>query len=578
MPKPITVTIGGPSQPFNRGLNTARHRTLLAPNEAQVAQWVDNSAGSLRGAYSPGTAIAQTVGAGSKFVCCSGGTDWFSSTDPDTACRIDYRTVAHTVINGGAHTYPRVQQAGYNTQLGVPAPGSGMTATGGSRPNRSYALVYMDAGAVIYPGEYPFAISNPSPIVSSGNSGATLGSIPGAGGAYARVIYATVEGDPNGTLYHYKALSSALTSWTDTGGDHGGYNVDESQPLNWGRGGHVDSETTPFDFSEALALAVLAEDTYGPGGIESDILFAVLAASRRTYIAWTHAGKPWAWPTKFQHNLQETTHALVVWQNAAYAFTDTSVWAASGPADYAISVERVSAAHPIKAGFGKTAKATPFGVMYVAREGIALLDGISSRIITKGILDPLTWLNGATYGNAAWYDGAYRLNLWGTGKTLVVDLGEGGVTVTETDIDAADLHVAYSATSNPGLFVADLATGALNPWRPTDGAAVAGAARQPWVWTTGALSLGEVARLKQFTRMRVACSLDGGTLDVTATVRDNAGVSLASHTQTLSATTAAEFWLPSTMTGNTLDLTFTPSTGDAEVYEVTVEGVYCDGN
>lgn len=578
MPRPFSLTLGGDDLPWARGLNTAKRPAEMAPNEAQAARGVDLAAGTLRGAWSPGTAITQTVAANSKFVCCAGGTDWISSPDPDTACRIDYRTVAYTKIAAGAYDYPRSQQGGTNARLGVPAPGSGMTATGGARPNRSYALVYVDA-AITYPGSNGFAYSNPSPIVSSGNSGATLNNIPGAALSYTRAIYATVEGDPTGTLFHYSNVPAGATSWTDTGGIYGGYSVDQNSPLNWGVGGHIDSKTTQYDYSAANYLAILAEEMYATGGVETGVMFGVLASFRQNYVAWSHAGKPWAWPTKFQHNMHESGHALVVWQGAAFAFTDTSIWAFRGGADYAITPERISATHPIRPGFGKSAKATPWGILYVSREGLALFDGLSTRIITKGILSPETWLQAATYANAAFYDGAYRLNLWGQSTVLIVEMGDAGVSVTTASIDAADLHVAPIATSNPGLFVAGRAAGSLSPWRPADGAAVSGAVRQTWQWQTAELSLGAASRLKRFDRARVAVALNGGTLNVTISAKDTAGAAVpgvSDFTRTIASAADAEFWLPAGFIGHTASVTLTPSAGTVEVFDLTMEGEVLD--
>lgn len=574
MPRPFSLTIGGPDLPFSRGLNTAKRPAELVPNEAQIAENVDLSAGTLRGAFGLGTKITPTVVANAKFAACSGGANWVSSTDPDTACRIDYRTIAYTQIDGGSYDYPRVQQGSANARLGVPAPGSGMIATGGSRPNRSYAVVFIDS-TISYPGAIDFALSNPSPIVSSGNSGATLTNIPGAD-VYGRIIYATEEGDPDGVLYRYKTIPWGDTSWTDTGGSYGGYAVNKDAPLDWGSGGDVTNETTPRDYSPANYLSVLADEMYGPGGLESGVMFGVLAALSQSYVAWTHAGKPWAWPTKFQYNLHETVHALVVWQNAVFAFTDTSVWSFSGTADYAITPERIVGVHPIKKGFGKTAKATPFGVVYVAREGLALFDGISSRIITKGILDPLTWLDGATYANAAYYDGAYRLNLWGKDTVLVVEVGDDGVKVTSMDgLDAADLVIAPRSSSEPGLIVADQ-DGDLFPWRPADGSAVTGATRQPWEWMTARLTMGAASRLKYFRRMRISCALNGGTLDIQIVARSSEGASLATFTQTINSTSPTEFWLPTTMFAHSVDVKLTPSSGAVEVYEFTITGDVTD--
>lgn len=578
MPRSFSFTLGGSNLPFSRGLNTAKRPAELAPNEAQVADSVDLSSGTIRGAWGLGTAIAQTVPVNSKFICCASGTDWISSTDPDTACRINHYTVAYTKIAGGSYDYPRAHQSATSARLGVPAPASGMTATGGARPNRSYALVYADLAITYpYPSDNPYAYSNPSPIVSSGNSGATLGSIPGSAGTFSRFIFATVEGDPNGTLYLYKSLSSGLTSWTDTGGDYGAYAVNEDFPLNWGANGNIDSETTPFDFSPANPLSCLAEEMYAPAGADSGVMFGVMASNNQIYVAWSHAGRPWAWPMAFQHNLQETVHALVTWRNAVFALTEVGAWSFSGAADYAIAPERISGVHPIRKGFGKTAKATPWGIVYVAREGLAVFDGLTSRIITKGVLDLETWLSGTTYANAVYYDGAYRLNLWGANTVLVVELGD-GVKVTTMPLDVAEMHVAPRATSQPGLFVADKTTGALHPWRPADGSAVPGAVRSDdWEWKTPLLTLDEPSRPKTFRRVR----LSGRDLSITFSVGDDltlaAGSTYARTHTHVTTGDSQQFWLPAGFIGKALRVDVTATSADAELHEMTIEGSVLNG-
>jgi hypothetical protein len=329
----------------------------------------------------------------------------------------------------------------------------------------------------------------------------------------------------------------------------------------------------------------LAEELYGGQG-SAGILFGAKGydTSSNNLVVWSHTGKPWAWPAVNFHDVQESVEALVVWQGSVYAFTGNSVWSFSGGADYAITPVRMSAAYPLKAGFGKTAKASPFGIFYVAREGIALFDGVSSRIITKGILDPTTFLGGAAYGNAAYYDGSYRLNLWGTGVMLIVEVdAEGGVRVTKsTTVNASDLHVTTRSSSNQGLFIANYTTGALTPWRPADGSAVTGASRSTWAWASPLLTIDAPGRLKRFNRMRVACALNGGSLAVQVDMYDvngsvPAGWSPTTFTKTITDAQSALFWLPAGLCGQAATVTLAPSSGNVEVYEGALEGEVFNG-
>lgn len=601
MGKAFRVGIGGPGEPFNRGINTARHRSLLAINEAVDASGVDLSAGTLKGAAAT-EGTAATVGTACKFIAFVGDDHWVDTQYPDWACNDSdlagvgrtYRTNHATDTTAGHPQY----HLGANTyRLGLDYETTAPTASAGARPlTRSYAVTF-------YSTTTGFE-SNPTRRTTAVASGASLSGIPrysvvdtsGMSGTVHRRIYATEEGDPDGTLYYYDTITNdTATTYTDAGGEFGGaltankgsadYSIAGDSPdLDWGAGGNVDSDTTPFDQSPAPFLTVISEGMMGTEGSAGLPIGAVGSVVR-----WPHAGKPWAWPDVHQHDVQEYVEAAVVWQGQGFVFTASSVWAFTGAADYAITPIKTGAGHGIKAGCGRTAKATPFGIVYLSREGLALFDGTTSRLLTGGVLDP-SFAYTSSHFNAEYFDGFYLLNSHADADPWCFDLrrGPGGLIATQANFGT----VGAMAVANkldfgllmPGaaLYVADYSTGAIRAWRPSLGASASREAG--WSWLSGSVTLGVPGLQKRLDRLRVAAVVTGGaTLRVTLGVTDDLGAifgSLASfHTVDVSAG-FVDVRLPAGLIGRCFHVSIAPLSGGSniELLEVELRGEVLDAS
>lgn len=614
MPQPpFKIQLG----PFSNGLNTAVDKGLVSPEYAVIARGVDVADGTLRGAFTEGAEVDRygdsmysPFPTGQKFFWFTRVLGWIFSEYPDYGCNNDSLFTGMWAATP-SHRHYTTQKTGdqeaswpwyyvRNSQfrLGMRSqhdvtPGASSATTRGLR---TYAVTLYQPVTALE--------SNPTQRTASVKSGASLTGLPTAPtdgsewsqtyvGNIWRRIYATREGDPNGDLYYYDTITNnTATTYTDTGGrtNDGGldlpfhpvaYDVDDTMRLNWGYGGSIDNEAMLYDHAPAPNLTVMAEDLMSIG---DDGDAGVLFGAEKSIIRWSHIGKQWAWPEIFQHNLNDYCEALVYWQGTMYAFTAAGVWAFSGAADFAIQPVKTGAAFGIRQGFGRTAKVTPFGIMFLAREGLALFDGASARIISASALSPSEFLPGvATYGNAAFFDGFYLLNLWGQSKVIAVDLRRGleGMSFTQSALDPADLHVtpfvgSTAGTETPGLYVLGNTSTEIRSWRPADQSTDR---YGDWQWKTGALSGGHPGKMKRLGWIRADYDLPAGSLALSITTSDDVDGTLRAHTYTTTLSSSARSVykrLPAHV-GRYITIEINAdSAPDALIRGVTIEGTVYD--
>lgn len=560
MAQPKDILLG----PFSKGLRTDVQAHLLAPDEATDNLDVDYSSGALRGLPGPGAALAATVTAGATFLAWVGKNAWASSLFGDSSLNdankadgtgISYRTQKTSAT---AASYPLRIAGATSTRLGIVAPASApsvATSSGGSGTNKDYVYTFITADGLE---------SNPSTRAgfsasSSDNLTVTMGSSSDPQVTGVR-LYSTLQGQRSGTLYYRGdfAEGAVLVDTTSDG------STDTTRPINWGVGGSASSSSLPYDHSPAPDLTILSDNVHavneGSGAPGSGIVFGAKAH----VLYWSMLGYGAYWPTVNQFPMNETIQAIVTAKTRTLVFTDSTVLAFSGYSDAALSSETVSH-QGILNGCGKTAIDTPWGVVWLSREGLVLWAGGEPQVISRMLRTKDLTAGG--YTHAAYFD--HRYYLFGATDTLVFDLRAfPAIQVTRSSVIATASHVTpYDPTgATQGLFIATPA-GAIQPWRITDETTD----RLPWSHTSGKLTAGEPNRLKHFTR---AFPQGEGAVTL-AFYRDDEATPVLTHAMA-DAAAADPFWLPAGV-GKSLTVEASSPDGTGRLDELRIETEVLNG-
>lgn len=509
------------------GLNSAKAPHLLAPSEAVEATNVDTSAGTLRGFYKPGSPIVAHFGTGNDI-----GSLWFAGQDhwkivtPQNTIGPNDGTATYFVFGGNLEVDIG---AALNLVVGLPAAGYPALSGGGSTgQDRGYAVT-------LYNSAHGWE-SNPSPIGPKGvvgsrisaTSGKNVGCVltmPGAPAApYSSTsvtynVYATLLGQPNDRLY-LRATGIALAgTFTDNDTDNSG--LDLNTELAWhvqGFGGDTALDHSPPPTSPGVVASAM-QSAVGPGG--AGVMFMTSADGQTIY--WCSVNRSAYWPFRNSAPCPEPVLALVTGVGETYALTRTGIYALSGMDDASIKMRRTGSHLGILSGCAATARMTPYGVMFLSREGLALFDGYRTRVISQDVIDP-QMINSGNFKAGAYFDRRYFLlnadasdfNAPGTSSPwvpaygcLVFDMANPtspavsyfNDPLTHSSVcQMMNAHVTpFNAPTVSGLYVTD--GDYIYPWQPASGAAFS--TRAAWKWKTPALTAGLPTRYKTWNTMTV---------------------------------------------------------------------------
>lgn len=527
MPRQVELSIGPPYA----GLNTYADPRALSRDHLQTASGADLSRGIVSGYWLPrstnevGTGLP--VSANARFIHYAAGSGWLSDTvlltdgRSNWACRdapAGVNAVSYvTQIQGDGTVNNPKYYAGVQTfQLGVPAPSGGTLAAGtGAARAYSYTLYDTSTGTE----SNPFAIPG-----SGGATGAVLSGLQGsAPGTIANKvnIYGTPAGTAAGVQYFLAQINLGTTSWTDSGAAPPG---GATQPLNWGPGGFYTNSALPADHSPAPALTCISDGIHGVGAAGTTGQGIVFGAAGST-VYWSMLGYPHHWPTLNQAKLPFPVLAMATRGAITYAFTEGGVWTFSGVSDIAIQVQRAPVTLGVLRFAGKSVAQTPMGIIYLTREGPALLDGLGMlHLLTQGIIDQSAWdAPGLTFYAGAYYDGWYYLQIAG-GGCYALDLRRyPTVSLCTVTVSASVFtvipYIQTAGAITPSLYVADAASGQVHQWRPMEGLYVSGASQAPWTIITPATDWDAPGKIKRLKQIRAAVT-GAVTLDVTTVMPD----------------------------------------------------------
>lgn len=575
MAEPITLPFG----PFAQGMNDITDPALLGPDQATYAIGVDMSAGTLRGMFSPGTAVT-TVTAGSVSLTWAGKNAWVANSYSQWACN-DAPTAAGAGVTyltqqtGGVASNPTIQQGASSYRLGIPVPAAPTATQGGADGNPSHLTRSFVAVALTSDGQQ----SNASGSVSWSYDG-YVAIITAPASNDPRVasfaIYAT---DPLNNRSGYFYLTTINPSSTYQAGD--GSDVDTSRPLNWAPGGNPNLTASPSDHSVAPNLTIISDAihsvTQGAGTAGSGILFGAVG----NIVYWSMLGYSNYWPTSNYLGLPEPVEAMTTSGAQTLVFTASSIYSFTGYSDTAINIQKIPTDIGVLTGCGKTVSQSPFGVIFTSREGIALFDGSSTRIISEGIISPVTLANGG-FKHGRYYDRCYFL--FGAGYTLVMDMRgymahmpatmSGPIKVTrEPTIATASHNTPYSPTGGaPGLYICDSA-GNIKPWRPTDVTNLAGSSRDAWTWTTGKQTASAPSSPKIWRRVFYR-GVGPATFSFYRDAEANALFTKAIPDLSL---LPGCFWLPVKAQARSLTVKIQGTATNSELYDFRIEAEVRDG-
>lgn len=306
------------------------------------------------------------------------------------------------------------------------------------------------------------------------------------GTAY-ELIDAPLPSDGTAAEYFDGAQIGASASASATPTTKTAYTLDTDRVLVWKEGGYPDlgdatNRTIALQFTEdhapppqmaVIATALHASAVVGRGGGGS--LLGFESANPRR-LRWSMAGNINYWPQDYYIDLADAGKAIITNSGYAIIFTPTITYKISGVNDALPDLAQLPIGHHIRYDAGKSAVWTPFGTIYLSREGLAVTDGRDSELFSAGKMSKYYW-DALTVNAVAYHRDRYEL--FCADRTVSVDLREGLKNARFTEDDAV---IVTSAFQLKDLYVS---TGsAAYVW--------GSAARGLWQRRTGLLSNGNL--------------------------------------------------------------------------------------
>lgn len=590
MPRPFEVSLGPPFQ----GLNDFTDPRELPMDFLTQADYVDLSRGGVKGAWTPAIIspvepsfsstppyfIYNTNGVnwiGDSAFLAEGITNWAClQSSGSGASAISY--VTKIPVGGGTINNPVAIFGATPYQLGIPAPASVVVTSGSSGGARYYSITQIDIAS----GNE----SNPTYIgTTTKNNGAnfTLPSPTSGTLGTAFNIYGSNTDDANGikSPRYWLAQKGSGATFSDPG-----TNGDSTSPLDWGIGGYYTTPTLNQDHSPAPALSCLSDGLHGATADTKNPLGMLFGASLKD-VYWSIVNRPFYWSTAFNtYSLPQTVLAMVSRGAQTFAFTEGGIWSFSGTSDTAIQGNKTQAHLGVLRNAGKTVCQSPYGILYVSREGVTLFDGFRSNVISRRVIDPLDFI-GATTISGAYYDGYYVVAVLTSqsgynGSTWMLDVRElPSITVSKAPLPIVSMTVlqqfsAATGLNPPGLYVAHAEPGqpfAISAWRPAEGGSVTGAIRAGWTLETANSDLGYPGKFKRLQRARIQVTGSAGATFVFTADDGNGG----HKTFTVNATAAQQIYrFPAGFDGIWHQYQATALAGDTQLHAVSLGGEVMD--
>lgn len=419
MPSPFEIQFD------NWGSTTLNNKivaTKLPPGHAQIVENVDLQDNSLVG-QADGTATTAptaTIPTSPNWIhYIAGGwvgetTKNYSLNDADRVyvAKPGQTPTVYQVLGTSLLTYP----------LGLAAP-IGFSVVEGS-------------GGTVYPaGTYSFRIttvagsleSNPSQtytLVMSGSNNLAV-TVP-------RVFYPTeviskfnvYRMAPGETVYTYIA---SVDNVAQINYINYAATVSTNPQLTWADGGQTESEPYVADHGVPPVLTCIADSMYTIDGSVAVRGKGILFGASGNSLRWSMKDFPEYWPSWARYDLSEEIESIISTQGYVAVATSSTWTKVEGIDHESLRFTQLPAAHYVRKGCGRSTVSTPYGIIFLAREGFCIFDGVQTKIITQDKLS-LSFVQGLVVNQAGYFDGRYYL-FHSTG-TVVLDFRQGDVQVS----------------------------------------------------------------------------------------------------------------------------------------------------
>lgn len=217
--------------------------------------------------------------------------------------------------------------------------------------------------------------------------------------------------------------------------------------LTWNVGGQTESEPYVADHGVPPVLTCLADALYTIDGSVAARGKGILFGASGNSLRWSMKDFPEYWPSWARYDLSEEVESIIATQGYVAIGTSSTWTKAEGIDHESLRFTQLPAAHYIRKGCGRSAISTPYGIVFLAREGFCIFDGVQTKLITQDKLS-LSFVQGLTVNQAGYFDGRYYL--FHTTGTVVLDFRQGDVQVSTntkivTSAHACDFTEPYIA-------------------------------------------------------------------------------------------------------------------------------------
>ncbi len=420
-------------------LNNKSVATRLPQGHAQVVENVDLQEDALVG-QADGTSVATGLPTSAQWIHYVAG-GWVGETTKNYSMND-----ADRVYVAPPGKTPQVYQVFGNTLMTYPlgvAPPIGFTVTTG-------------ASGTNYPaGTYTFVITTVAGALESNPSNEytiTMAGTTNLAVTPSRLYYPTevitkfniYRKGPGETVFTYinsidNVVQTNYLSYAAT--------VSTNPQLTWNLGGQTESEPYVADHSVPPVLTCLADALYTIDGSVAARGKGILFGASGNSLRWSMKDFPEYWPSWARYDLSEEVESIIATQGYVAIGTSSTWTKAEGIDHESLRFTQLPAAHYVRKGCGRSAISTPYGIVFLAREGFCIFDGVQTKLITQDKLS-LSFVQSLTVNQAGYFDGRYYL--FHTTGTVVLDFRQGDVQVSTntkivTSAHACDFTEPYIA-------------------------------------------------------------------------------------------------------------------------------------
>ncbi|MFZ6731992.1 hypothetical protein ACO0LG_08745 [Undibacterium sp. Ji42W] len=415
------------------GLIPRSGATLLASNQAQLAQNVKLRSGELRSWRKPVavfTPVQNNIQSIFKLNGPAGASQWLEWTTqvdvcrPPTADNADYRiyfTGSGTPkkTNWALATSGVGAKPGAVLDMGVPAPvaAPGLSASGGSAPaeTRAYVYTYVSTFGAVKEESAP----SPASLVTCNAAGSTVvvngfSAAPTTNYNITHIrIYRSVTGTTTSTYFQVAEIPIATTSYNDT-----------------------------------LAVGSLGAALYTqlftppPAGLQGlvNLPNGILAGFVDNQVWFSEPGYPHAFPSKYSLSVDYPIVGMGMFNNSLVVLTTRNPYVITGTTPSAMSQEKLSIVQPCVSR--KSIVSDQFGMMYASADGLVAIGPGVQDIVTAKLYTRDDWaMVYPSTMTSVLYDGNY-LGFYNTGsqKTGIAFSRNDAPALTNLDFPAACIY------------------------------------------------------------------------------------------------------------------------------------------